>query len=85
MPSHCQVFFVVVPISSRKKRVGSGEVKRHGHLLKGQETESGFKGSDFSQCYREPRNKPMSHGQLIFDKGDMSIQWSKNTLLNKWC
>ena len=25
------------------------------------------------------------YGQLIFDKGDMSIQWSINSLLNKWC
>ena len=24
-------------------------------------------------------------GQLMFDKGGMSIQWSKNSLFNKWC
>ena len=23
--------------------------------------------------------------QLIFDKGDRSIKWSKNSLFNKWC
>ena len=32
---------------------------------------------------REPRNKPMTLGQLIFDKGNKSIQWSKNSLFNK--
>ena len=34
---------------------------------------------------REPRNKPKSYGQLIFDKGGRSIKWSKNSLFNKWC
>ena len=34
---------------------------------------------------REPRNKPMSLCQLIFDKGDTSIQWNKDNLFNKWC
>ena len=28
---------------------------------------------------------PCLYGQLIFDKGGRSIQWSKNTLFNKWC
>ena len=34
---------------------------------------------------REPRNKPKYLGKLIFDKGGMSIQWSKDSLFNKWC
>ena len=25
------------------------------------------------------------YGQLIFDKGGRSIQWSENNLFNKWC
>ena len=25
------------------------------------------------------------YGQLIFNKGDNSIKWSKNSLFNKWC
>ena len=25
------------------------------------------------------------YGQLIFDKGNMFIQWSKNSLFNTWC
>ena len=27
---------------------------------------------------------PSLYGQLIFDKGDRSINWSKNSLFNKW-
>ena len=34
---------------------------------------------------REPRNNPSLYGQLIFDKGGTSIQWSKNSLFIKWC
>ena len=34
---------------------------------------------------REPRNKPKSLCQLIFNKGVRSIKWSKNSPFNKWC
>ena len=30
-----------------------------------------------------PETSPSLYGQLIFDKGIMSIQWSKNRLFNK--
>ena len=35
--------------------------------------------------HREPRNKPISLWSVIYDKGGMSIKWSKNSLFNKWC
>ena len=32
-----------------------------------------------------PEINPCLYGQLIFDKEDRSIHWSKNILFNKWC
>ena len=34
---------------------------------------------------RDPRNKPKFLWSIKFDKGGMSIQWSKDRLFNKWC
>ena len=33
---------------------------------------------------RDPRNKPTTYGQFIYDKGDKNIQWRKVSLFNKW-
>ena len=32
-----------------------------------------------------PERNPNLYGQLIFNKGDSIIKWSKNSLFNKWC
>ena len=34
---------------------------------------------------KSPEISPCLYGQLIFDKGGTSIQWSNNSLFNKWC
>ena len=32
-----------------------------------------------------PEINPSLYGQSVFDKGDRSIKWSKNSLFNRWC
>ena len=34
---------------------------------------------------RKPRNKPITYGYLIFDKGGKNIQWGKDSLYSKLC
>ena len=34
---------------------------------------------------RKPRDKSMTYGHLIFNKGGRDIQWKKDNLFNKWC
>jgi hypothetical protein len=34
--------------------------------------------------YRDPRNKPTHHSQLLLSKGNKDIYWRKENFLNKW-
>jgi hypothetical protein len=34
---------------------------------------------------KDPEMNPCSYGHLIFDIGAKTIQWKKESILNKWC
>jgi hypothetical protein len=33
----------------------------------------------------DPEMNPDTYGYLIFDKGDKTIHWNKESIFNKWC
>ena len=34
---------------------------------------------------KDPEMNPHSHSHSIFDKGDKTIQWKRDSIFNKWC